>query len=303
MKEKNIEGVLVSSELNQQYVSSFAYTDGYVIVFQEKAYLLADFRYIEAAEKEVSAEDFEIIQPKYSQLKLLSELAEKNGAKEVLVEEATLSLSDLSRLEGAADGKLKYVSGASKIIGDMRIVKDEKELDAMARAQDITDAAFTHILNFIKLNMTEKEIALELEFFMRKNGAERTSFDTIAVSGTASSMPHGVPRDQKLERGFLTHTCNTGDIVGRVTHKRFYVDKLTCINSVFFKKCVFVHHKCILVSGKKHGCFVGYELEGVAVSCENISFNFSALRHFCKCAENIVRLISFLFNHGKAHFM
>ena len=204
LKEKNIQGILISSEVNQRYVSDFAYTDGYIIVFPEKAYLLTDFRYIEAAEKEVSAEDFEIIQPKYSQLKLLSELAEKNGVKEVLVEDYTLSMNDLSRLESAAEGKVKYAPGGSRIIDGMRAVKDEKELDAMARAQDITDAAFTHILNFIKLSMTEKEIALELEFFMRKNGAERTSFDTIAVSGTASSMPHGVPRDQKLERGFLT---------------------------------------------------------------------------------------------------
>lgn len=204
MKENGVEGILISSELNQQYISSFAYTDGYIVVFPEKAYLLADFRYIEAAEKEVDQNDFEIIQPKYSQLKLISELARDNGASVLLVEEDSLSLSDLERLERAAEDRVKYASGASKILVSMRAVKDERELEAMARAQEITDAAFTHILNFIKLNMTEKEIALELEFFMRKNGAERTSFDTIAVSGTASSMPHGVPRSCKLERGFLT---------------------------------------------------------------------------------------------------
>lgn len=204
LKEKSIQGILVSSEVNQRYVSDFAYTDGYIIIFPEKAYLLADFRYIEAAEKEVNGEDFEIIQPKISQLKLLAELAEKNGASEVLVEDYTLSVNDLSRLEAAADGKVKYAPGASRILDGMRAVKGESELDAMARAQDIADAAFTHILNFIKLNMTEKEIALELEFFMRAHGAERTSFDTIAVSGTASSLPHGVPRDKKLENGFFT---------------------------------------------------------------------------------------------------
>ena len=204
MKDEGIEGILISSELNQQYVSSFAYTDGYIAVFPEKAYLLADFRYIEAAEKEVDHNDFEIIRPEYSQLKLVSELARDNGASKMLVEESALSLSSFERIKKAAEDRVKYELGASSVLLRMRAVKDEDELAAMARAQDITDAAFTHILNFIKLNMTEKEIALELEFFMRRNGAERTSFDTIAVSGTASSMPHGVPRDQKLERGFLT---------------------------------------------------------------------------------------------------
>ena len=65
-------------------------------------------------------------------------------------------------------------------------------------------AAFAHILKFITPNMTEIEVALELEFFMRRMGSEGTAFDTIAVSGSASSLPHGVPRNVKLEKGFFT---------------------------------------------------------------------------------------------------
>ncbi|MBR2986659.1 MAG: M24 family metallopeptidase, partial [Clostridia bacterium] len=51
---------------------------------------------------------------------------------------------------------------------------------------------------------TEIDVALELEFYMRSHGAEDKSFDTIAVSGSASSLPHGVPRNVKLEKGFFT---------------------------------------------------------------------------------------------------
>lgn len=204
MKEQNVEGALISSNTNQRYLSNFAYDDGYIVVFQNKAYLLTDFRFIEAAEKEVNNEDFEVVAPKISLLKMVASLAEENGVKALSVEENSLSLADLSRFEAAAEGKVKYVSGASKILTLMRMVKTETELASIAKAQHITDMAFAHILSFIREDMTEQDIALEIEFFVRKNGAERTSFDTIAVSGTASSMPHGVPRYCKLERGFLT---------------------------------------------------------------------------------------------------
>ena len=204
MAEKGVLGVLISSYTNQRYISDFDFQDGYVVVFQNKAYVLTDFRYIEAANNEVDHNDFEIVTPKVSHLKYVASLAEENGVGQMLVEESSLSLEDLSRFERAAEGKVSYVGGASAILTAMRMVKTEAELANMAEAQRITDAAFAHIVNVLRPDMTEIDVALELEFFMRKNGAERTSFDTIAVSGTASSMPHGVPRNVKLERGFLT---------------------------------------------------------------------------------------------------
>ena len=74
----------------------------------------------------------------------------------------------------------------------------------MRRAQALTDAAFSHILGFLKPSVREIDVALELEYFMRKNGADGIAFHTIAVSGSASALPHGVPRDLPLEKGFLT---------------------------------------------------------------------------------------------------
>ena len=204
MKERGIGGILLSSTLNQRYITNFNYDDGYVVVLQDKAFLQTDFRYIEAANAQVNHDDFELVTPKISHLKYVAQIAEENGIDTMLVEESALSLEDLSRFEKAAEGKVKYVGGASAILTKMREVKTEAELNNMAEAQRITDAAFSHIINVLRPDMTEIDVALEIEFFMRKNGAEKTSFDTIAVSGTASSMPHGVPRNVKLERGFLT---------------------------------------------------------------------------------------------------
>ena len=204
MTERNIEGILLSSTLNQRYASCFNYDDGYILILQNKAFLLTDFRYVEAANAQVNHDDFEVITPKVSHLKFVASLAKENDINTILVEESALSLEDLTRFENAAEGSVNYVGGASAILTEMRMVKTEDELANMAEAQRITDAAFSHIISVLNPDMTEIDVALEIEFFMRKNGAERTSFDTIAVSGTASSMPHGVPRNVKLERGFLT---------------------------------------------------------------------------------------------------
>lgn len=204
MKEQGTPALLLSSTLNERYISGFNFDDGYVLVFQDKAYVLTDFRYVEAANAQINHDDFEILTPKTSHLNAVASLALDNGIDTVLVEESALSLADFSRFEKVAEGAVKYVSGASILLTAMRMVKTPEELENMAEAQRITDLAFAHIINFIRPDMTEIDVALEIEFFMRKNGAERTSFDTIAVSGTASSMPHGVPRNVKLERGFLT---------------------------------------------------------------------------------------------------
>ena len=87
---------------------------------------------------------------------------------------------------------------------DIRQIKDAEEIAKMQKAQDITDKAFAHILKVINRDMTELDVAVELEYAMRKNGAGAFAFDTISVSGDASALPHGTPRNVKLREGFLT---------------------------------------------------------------------------------------------------
>ena len=202
IKDKN-EGILISSHINQRYFSGLDYTDGYVLILAEKAYLLADFRYIEVARAVVDAEVFEVVMPEGRMLTELGVLCAAEGVTKLYVEEETVSLADNGRLADAIGG-VEIVGGASAEIEKLRAIKSQAELDKIAAAQKITDAAFEHILGFITPERTEKEVALELEFFMRSHGADGIAFETIAVSGSASSMPHGVPRDVKLERGFLT---------------------------------------------------------------------------------------------------
>ncbi len=96
-------------------------------------------------------------------------------------------------------------SDLSQAIEEIRIVKEASEIEKIKAAQKIAEDAFSHILTFIKEGMTEKEISLELDFYMLSHGAEAVSFETIAVAGKNSSMPHGVPGDYKIQKGdFIT---------------------------------------------------------------------------------------------------
>ena len=197
------DGILVSSEINQRYLTDFHFSDGYLLVTQTEAILLTDSRYIEAAR--ASVKDFTpmLSLPGKTLRETLGELIGQFGITRLAIEDASLSCAAYKTFsEEWKDTTL--LSGGSRLLTSLRSVKTEEELSRIARAQAITDEAFAHIRPLLSSKITEREVALELEYFMRKRGAEACAFSTIAVSGSASSLPHGVPRNVPLEKGFLT---------------------------------------------------------------------------------------------------
>ena len=198
------QAALISSVVNRFYLSLFTYHDGYLLVFPDRAFLLTDFRYAEAAEHEADRA-FEILCPGGTMFGAVAELLSAHGATTLLFEESDLTVASLERLtDKLAPTGVQTVGGVGAILTRLRAYKDEGELAAMTRAQALTDAAFSHILKLLTPTMREIDVALELEYFMRREVAQGIAFDTIAVSGTASALPHGVPRDKTLEKGFLT---------------------------------------------------------------------------------------------------
>ncbi len=83
----------------------------------------------------------------------------------------------------------------------MRAIKDEEEIALMRHAQSITDAAFKHMLGFIKPGLTEKQVRSELENFMFENGADSLAFSSIVASGPNTANPHAIPSDRVIEKG------------------------------------------------------------------------------------------------------
>ena len=201
LQSKGFDGALISSELNQRYLSDFNYTDGYILVTKNESYLITDSRYIEAAKNTVKG--FTLLTAPTGMLDKLSELISDNKICKLAIEDATLPYATFNKFASTFSG-CEVVAGCSDILRDLRAQKTEDEIARIDAAQKITDAAFEHILGYINPDRTEIDVALELEFFMRKMGAESVAFDTIAVSGPSSSLPHGVPSNVKLRRGFLT---------------------------------------------------------------------------------------------------
>ena len=193
---------LISSPQHIFYLCNFKFSDGYLLISKEKAWLLTDFRYAEAAEHHADA-SFEILCPEKGMAQAIADLLHREGLGHLAIEEDHVTVAQRQRLEKAVE-PVKIESGVSAILQAMRATKDERELAEIARAQRITDAAFSHILGFLSPSVREIDVALELEYFMRREGADGIAFNTIAVSGSASSLPHGVPRNLPLERGFLT---------------------------------------------------------------------------------------------------
>ena len=198
MAEQDLDAIIVTSELNQRYLCGYGFTDGLIVITKTDAYMVTDFRYYEEAGRAVYPE-FKVEMPT-DRRGYVTEIL--SGCKRVGYEDVTLSCAAYERMKATyTDITLCPIGG---MIEKIREVKSADELRKMEEAQKITDAAFAHIIKTITPNMTEIDVSLELEFFMRRHGAEGLAFETIAVSGTASALPHGKCRNVKLERGFLT---------------------------------------------------------------------------------------------------
>ncbi len=191
---------LITSDINRRYFTGMKSSAGTVIVFPDGAYLIIDFRYIEKARSTVS--DCEVIlqEKLYGQL---SDLIKKHGSERVMIENETMTVAQLDTLYDRLPSEIEIDSGdtLSALINDMRAVKSDEEIAFMIKAQRIAESALENTLDFIKEGVTEKEIALSLNEYMLRNGAEELSFETIALCGINTSMPHGVPSDKPLKKG------------------------------------------------------------------------------------------------------
>lgn len=198
MKDAGVDALIVYDELNQRYLSDFDFSDGFLLIKETDAYLITDFRYFEMAVNQADP-SFTVLMPDDRQ-KFLDE--KLKDCSSVGFEGNFVSFALYNRL-CEKNPSLKFVD-VGNMIEKLREVKTPEELAKIARSQEITDSAFAHLLGMITPNMTEVDVALELEYAMKKSGAQSFAFETIAVSGDGSALPHGKPRNVKLKSGFLT---------------------------------------------------------------------------------------------------
>ena len=208
---KDGEAFWISSGSNRFYLTGFNSSAGSVLVTQQKAIFFIDFRYFEKAKEIVNSCEV-VLYDKGD--KGIYEFCKNEKISTIYVETAHTPLSHHKYLCDLFEGITISTENQLDIcLNKMRAVKSEQELSFLRQAQSLTEQTLDYILPRIEIGKTEREIMLDMEFFMRRLGAEGVSFDFIVVSGKNSSLPHGVPTDKKIENGDFV-TMDFGAIVG-----------------------------------------------------------------------------------------
>lgn len=204
MREDKAPAAVVSLHSNLRYLTAF---DGVIdsginaacLVTDGAARFYTDSRYIDAARAAAGHGPWQVLLQKENLYIELCEQLHAEGITSVLLE------------SGVPYGRFKFVSeqfrGAVRMVDQlvegMRQVKEPEEIQRIEAAAELGDQAFEHILGFMKPGVAEREVALELEFYMRKNGSEEMPFDPIVASGPNGARPHAIPGERVLEEGDL----------------------------------------------------------------------------------------------------
>ncbi|HJV45016.1 MAG TPA: Xaa-Pro peptidase family protein [Bacillota bacterium] len=199
LAEHNLDGILLTSPYNRRYISGFTGSAGYLLITQTQAILITDFRYTEQAAQQ--APGFEIIRHNGPIVQEVLHKIKELSLRKIGFEKQFVTYSLFEELNDT-DSQIEWV-GVQGIIEELRMIKNIVEQELIKEACKIADKAFEHIITFIKPGVTEKEVALELEFAMRKLGADSVSFDTIVASGYRSALPHGVASNKMIQSGEL----------------------------------------------------------------------------------------------------
>ena len=206
LREKELDALVLFSDTNIRYATRFSITDGAALVTRDRAYLLTDSRYIEAAREQ--ARDVEVLQFDHEH-PLKDRLAALLGGQKPRLgaEEKSLSHDGWNRWQEQLNVVLVP---AEQILLDLRAVKDADEVASLVKAQRIAETALEEVLPLIRPGIREREIAAELTYRMLLHGGEGNSFDPIAITGANTSRPHGVPGDAAVRPGdFVTMDFGT----------------------------------------------------------------------------------------------
>lgn len=205
------EAALLTNEVNIGYFCGFFHSEGYLVVTQEQAHLLVDFRYYEAAQQKARGCKVVLFR------KLGEDLLSILKAQDISclhVEASYMTLSRHSFFKSKLEPQGVNVLADNRLtekIESIRIIKDAVELEKIRTAQRIAEKAYTEMLDDVRVGVTERELAARLEYYMKRGGAEDKSFDLITITGKKTSLPHGVPSDDRIKEGdFLT--CDFGAV-------------------------------------------------------------------------------------------
>ena len=186
---------IITDDTDRRYFTGMKSSAGTLVVFSEAAYLIIDSRYIEKARKTVIGCEVILQNRLFDQI---NALIEKHEAVKASVNTAKITVAEFESLSAKISCELDNSEELADTVRNIRALKRGEEIECMIAAQRIAEDGLSRMFDFVKPGITEQEIRLELDFYMLSHGAEALSFDTIALTGKNTSMPHGVPGSDKV---------------------------------------------------------------------------------------------------------
>ena len=198
MCDKNISAVYVSSAENVFYLSGFTgFGDGRLLITKESAWIITDSRYtLQTAQQ---CPDYKLISGSCENVGALESVLTSENISVVGFENEIISYRDFESLKSTY-GSMEFI-GIGNFFTQTRDVKDAIEFGFVSRACEIACKSLEEVLPLIKPGACEFDIATELEYRMKRNGATDRAFETIVASGARSALPHGAASMKKIETG------------------------------------------------------------------------------------------------------
>lgn len=205
MIRHDLEAMIVVGAENMRYVSGFTGPSGYVVVVLgeggEDRFLITDSRYLEQAKEEAS--DFNVVQYDKHAEALIADIMSSRRVSRVGFEKDNFTYSEYERFREKFDSLGLGLEPAPDLVGRLRAIKEDREIELIRRAARIADTAFSAILQFIRPGVRERELANELEYILKKLGADEVAFPVIVASGPRTSMPHAGASNRSISYGDL----------------------------------------------------------------------------------------------------
>lgn len=201
LKRQNCDSVIINKEENLHYFSGFTGDDTILLITLNDCYLVTDSRYIEQAKQQTN---FAVFEQKTGLLAKTAQMIEEMGLLSVAFEGNALKYNAYAKLKDCLkDTDVDFSTSVD--LDELRIIKDDDEIELIKKAIWISDEAYSHILKYVKAGMSENDIACELETVMRRLGSQRPAFTTIVASGVRGALPHGTATDKLINDGeFVT---------------------------------------------------------------------------------------------------
>ncbi len=198
LKTEQLDGLVVTQPENRRYLSGYTGSDGTLFISSERAVLITDFRFTEQASREAPRCEVVEILPEALPGEL-ARLARETGAGRVAFESHHVAVAEREKWGEAARGyELEPRQG---LVEGLRAVKEEGELELIRKAAALGDQAINHARALIRPGKTEREVAWEMEVYIRTHGAEAVAFDIIVASGANGAMAHATASDREIREG------------------------------------------------------------------------------------------------------